>query len=101
MQFLSSITADFCSSAYQKSYNQHQLICSMSKKGDCYDKAAMKNWNHSFKIEAVHVEHFLTPSEARFQVFEYIEVYYNRKRLHSNWNMSVPKRLKLKKSLSA
>jgi len=42
----------------------------MSKKGDCYDNAAMKSWNHRFKVEAVHGERFLTRSEAKYQVFE-------------------------------
>ena len=45
--------------------------------------AAMESWNHSFKVEAVHGERFLTRSYAKHHVFEYIEVYYNRKRLHS------------------
>ena len=48
----------------------------MSKKGDCYDNAAMESWNHSFKVEAVHGERFRTRSETKHQVFEYIEVYY-------------------------
>jgi len=42
----------------------------MSKKGDCYDNAPMESWNHSFKVEAVHGERFLTRSEAKYQVFE-------------------------------
>lgn len=75
--------SQYCSAAYQKLFHKHQLICSMSKKGDCYDNAAMESWNHSFKVEAVHGERFKTRSEAKYQVFEYIEVYYNRKRLHS------------------
>jgi len=75
--------SQYCSAAYQKLFCKHQLICSMSKKGDCYDNAAMESWNHSFKVEAVHGERFSTRSDAKYQVFEYIEVYYNRKRLHS------------------
>lgn len=55
----------------------------MSKRGDCYDNAAMESWNHSFKVEAVHGEKFATRVEAKNQVFDYIEVYYNRRRLHS------------------
>jgi len=43
----------------------------------------MESWNHSFKVEAVHGERFKTRTDAKYQVFEYIEVYYNRKRLHS------------------
>ncbi|KTC71399.1 IS3 element protein InsF [Legionella birminghamensis] len=55
----------------------------MSKRGDCYDNAAMESWNHSFKVEAIHGERFVTRECVKKQVFEYIEIYYNRKRLHS------------------
>jgi transposase InsO family protein len=54
----------YCSDAYQ-SFHKHQLICSMSKKGDCHDNAAMESWNHSFKVEAVHGERFQTRSDAK------------------------------------
>ena len=40
-------------------------------------------WNHSFKVEAIHGEQFLTPDTAKKHVFEYIEINYNLKRLHS------------------
>ena len=43
----------------------------------------MESWNHSLKVEAIHGERFATREAAKAQVFEYIEVYYNRKRLHS------------------
>jgi len=89
--------SQYCSAAYQKLFSQYQLVCSMSKKGDCYDNAAMESWNHSFKVEAVHGERFLTRSEAKHQVFEYIEVYYNRKRLHSKLGYVSPETFEAKK----
>lgn len=89
--------SQYCSAAYQKLFHKHQLICSMSKKGDCYDNAAMESWNHSFKVEAIHGERFKTRSEAKFQVFEYIEVYYNRKRLHSKLGYLNPEAFEAKK----
>ena len=46
--------SQYCSAAYQKLLDGHQLICSMSKKSDCYDNAAMESWNHSLKVEAIH-----------------------------------------------
>ena len=55
----------------------------MSKKGDCFDNAAMESWNGSLKVEAIHGETFNTREKVKKEVFEYIEVYYNRKRLHS------------------
>jgi transposase InsO family protein len=89
--------SQYCSAAYQKLFRKYQLICSMSKKGDCYDNAAMESWNHSFKVEAVHGERFVTRSEAKYQVFEYIEVYYNRKRLHSKLGYLSPIAFETKK----
>jgi transposase InsO family protein len=75
--------SQYCSHDYQKLLSHNGLICSMSKRGDCYDNAAMESWNHSFKVEAVHGEQFLTRVEAKEHVFDYIDVYYNRERLHS------------------
>ena len=89
--------SQYCSTVYHKLLNKHQLICSMSKKGDCYDNAAMESWNHSFKVEAVHGERFKTRSEAKYQVSDYIEVYYNRKRLHSKLGYLSPIAFETKK----
>jgi putative transposase len=75
--------SQYCSHDYQKLLLDNGLICSMSKRGDCYDNAAMESWNHSFKVEAIHGERFSTRALAKNHVFDYIDVYYNRKRLHS------------------
>lgn len=75
--------SQYCSADHRRLLRDHQLLCSMSKKGDCYDNAAMESWNHSLKVEAIHGERFLTREMAKAQVFDYIEVYYNRRRLHS------------------
>ena len=45
----------------------------------------MESWNHSLKVEAVHDVRFMTRAEAKQQVFDYIEVYYNRKGFIPNW----------------
>jgi putative transposase len=55
----------------------------MSKEGDYHDNAAMKSWDYSFKDEAGYGERLKTRADAKYQVFEYIEPYYTRKRLHS------------------
>lgn len=80
----------YCSHAYQKQLKENGLICSMSKKGDCYDNAAMESWNHSLKVEAIHGERFSTRAHAKQAVFEYIEIYYNRTRLHSKLGFISP-----------
>ena len=61
----------------------HQLVCSMSGKGNCYDNACAESFFHSLKVEAIHGERFATREEMLHTVFEYIEVDYNRSRRQS------------------
>lgn len=75
--------SQYCSHDYQQLLAENGFIFSMSKRGDCFDNASMESWNHSFKVEAIHGENFLTRAHAKNHVFDYIEVYYNKKRLHS------------------
>ena len=88
--------SQYCSRAYQKLFIAHGLICSMSKRGDCFDNAAMESWNHSFKVEAIHGEKLTTRALTKNLVFEYIEVYYNRKRLHSTIGYESPESFEIK-----
>jgi transposase InsO family protein len=87
--------SQYCAHEYQALLREHGLICSMSAKGNCYDNAAMESWNHSLKVEAVHGERFVTRAIARSQVFDYIEVYYNRQRLHSKLGYKSPTEFEL------
>ena len=81
--------SQYCAHDTRRLLKAHGLIASMSKKGDCYDNAAMESGNHSLKVEAIHEERFSTRQDAKKQVFEYIEIYYNRKRLDCGlWYLS-------------
>lgn len=62
----------------------------MSKKGDGYDNAAMESFFHTLKVEQVHGARYLTREEAKTDVFEYIETYYNRERRHSTLKYPSP-----------
>lgn len=75
--------SQYCSADYQALLNEHGLICSMSKRGDCYDNAVMESWNHSYKVETIHGERFATRWQAEKTTAEYIDFYYNVKRRHS------------------
>lgn len=88
--------SQYCSGDYQRLLRGNSLVCSMSKRGDCYDNAAMESWNHSLKVEAIHGERFVTRQMAKDQVFEYIEIYYNRKRLHSRLGYLSPEAFELR-----
>ena len=89
--------SQYCSNAYQVLISSSNLICSMSKRGDCYDNAAMESWNGSFKVEAIHGESFSTREIAKKHIFEYIEIYYNRVRLHSSLGYKTPERFESEK----
>jgi putative transposase len=56
----------------------------MSRKGDCYDNALMESFNGTLKTECVERESYQTRLQARRSIFEYLEVFYNRQRLHSS-----------------
>ena len=72
----------------------HNMEASMSRKGDCWDNAVMESFWSTLKTELVNLEHYATHEQARASIFEYIEVFYNRKRLHSSLgyvSLSAPK----------
>ena len=75
--------SQYASLAFQESLMQVGAVCSMSKKGDCWDNAVVESFFSTLKREMVSHEHFETRKEARLAVFEWIEVWYNRKRRHS------------------
>ena len=59
------------------------MICSMSRKGNCWDNAPTESWFNSFKNERVRSMRYATHTDMKAASFEYIEVFYNRKRQHS------------------
>lgn len=62
----------------------------MSRRGDCWDNAAMESFFHSLKTECIHHERFQTRNEAKKTIFDYIEVFYNQVRRHSFLNYLSP-----------
>ena len=88
----------YCSKRYQKLLKQNKLICSMSRKGCCYDNAAMESFFHTLKVELVYCEFYVTRQQARQSIFEYIETYYNSQRRHSAIENQIPMQYELKNS---
>jgi transposase InsO family protein len=76
--------SQFASAAYRRTLAAHQLIPSMSRKGNCYDNAFIEAFWSSLKYEVVYHRRFATRAEARTAIFDYIESFYNRTRLHSS-----------------
>ena len=58
------------------------MTCSMSRKGNCWDNAPTESWFISFRNERVHSVRYTSDAEMKAKAFEYIEAFYNRKRMH-------------------
>jgi transposase InsO family protein len=75
--------SQYTSKDFRKLLKKHGIIASMSGTGNCYDNSAMESFYHTLKTEHVYFEHYNTREEAKRSIFEYVEVFYNRKRRHS------------------
>ena len=82
--------SQYASDNFQALLRDNNIECSMSRKGDCWDNAAMESFFHSLKTECVYHEKYLTREEAKKSVFDYIEVFYNRQRKHSYLGYQTP-----------
>jgi putative transposase len=81
--FHSDRGSQYCSNDYQKMLKSFGFICSMSRKGNCWDNAVAESFFHSIKTELIYTERYATREIAKQSIFQYIEVYYNRVRRHS------------------
>ena len=82
--------SQYCSNKFQKLLMKHNIVSSMSKKGDCYDNACSESFFHTLKVEAIHGELFPTRESMRETVFEYIESDHNRIRHHTTIGNTSP-----------
>ena len=73
----------YSSFSYRNLITANDGLCSMSRKGDCYDNAVAESFFGSLKTELVDHEDYLTKEQARRSLFEYIELFYNKRRRHS------------------
>jgi putative transposase len=76
--------SQFASAAYRQLLARHGLIASMSRKANCYDNAFIESFWSTLKYELVYHHRFTTRTHARTAIFDYIETFYNRIRLHSS-----------------
>ena len=82
--------SQYASGNYQKLLRDHQITCSMSRKGDCWDNAVMESFFATLKTELIYHERFLKRENAKLKIFDYIEMFYNRKRRHSSLGYKSP-----------
>lgn len=82
--------AQYASKKYRNLLLQYKLTGSMSRKGDCWDNAVAESFFHTLKTELINSEDYQSRSQAKRDIFEYIEVYYNRLRRHSSISYCTP-----------
>ena len=76
--------SQYASGEYQERLSKARILCSMSRKGNCYDNAPVESFFATLKRELVHRTRFETHEKARQALFWWIEVWYNRRRRHSS-----------------
>ena len=83
-------SGQYAAGPYRKVLRRHGIRQSMSRRGNCLDNAPMESFFASLKKEHVHHTRFRSRAEARAAVFEYVEIFYNRQRLHSGLGYRTP-----------
>lgn len=82
--------SQYCSQAYQRQLTEYGMLASMSRKGNCWDNAPTESFFNSLKNERTHQARYVTRDEAQQDTFDYIELFYNRRRRHSALNFLSP-----------
>lgn len=82
--------SQYASDRYLSLLSSHGITASMSRKGNCYDNAMVESFFRTLKVELIYGRKFATRAEAMSAIFEYIEVWYNRRRLHSALDYQTP-----------
>ena len=82
--------SQYASADYQRVLKDWGIVCSMSRKGDCWDNAVAESFFATLKLELVYDCIFATRAQATSAIFEYIEIFYNRDRFHSSLGYLTP-----------
>jgi putative transposase len=82
--------SQYASNEYRELLKDYGMVCSMSRKGNCWDNAVAESFYSALKMELIHHKRYRTREEARRDIFDYIEIFYNRQRLHSQLGYKTP-----------
>jgi transposase InsO family protein len=82
--------SQYASASYRARLEQHGIDVSMSRRGDCYDNAVVESFFGTLKQELVHHARWANLTQARMAIHDYVEVFYNRRRLHSSLDYRTP-----------
>jgi transposase InsO family protein len=94
--FHSDRGSQYASEAYRKFLKNSHITPSMSRSGNCYDNAYVESWFASLKKEWIYRHNYVNERELKSLIFEYIEIWYNKKRKHSALDYQSPEQYKLK-----
>ena len=92
--------SQYASNDFQNKLTELGFECSMSGKGNCYDNAVVGSFFHTLKVELVHVTKFETRNQAVSEIFNYIEGFYNRVRMHSTLGYCSPEQFEQQSELA-
>ena len=81
--FHSDRGSQYCSKEFRRQLTEYRMVQSQSRKANCWDNACVESFFHTLKTELVYHEDFQTRDEAQCVIFEWVEAFYNRQRLHS------------------
>ena len=93
-------SAQYAATSYQRLLEVHGLHPSMSRKGNCWDNACVESFFGTLKRELVYHRRYATREEATQDIFEYIEVFYNRQRRHSTLGYHSPAEFEAKTAVA-
>jgi len=83
----------YASATYQSQLKEYGMVCSMSRKGNCWDNAVIESFFKTLKTQCVYQQNYQSRKEAKQSIFEFIEVYYNQKRKHSTLGYLTPSQI--------
>lgn len=92
--------AQYTSHVFRQELEKNGMLCSLSRKGDCYDNAVVESFFKTLKTELMPEKYFKNREDARIRLFNYIEVFYNRQRLHSALGYLSPQEFEAKHTLT-
>ncbi len=93
--------SQYASQDYQDALEARGIVCSMSRRGNCWDNAVIESFFATLKLELIYRRSFSSREEARLAIFEYIEVFYNRQRRHSYLGYTSPAEFELRSPSAA
>ena len=88
--FHSDQGGQYTSHAYQRRLEEYEIRCSMSRGGQCWDNAVVESFFGSLKRECVNETIYDSHDQAKTEIFDCLEIFYNRQRLHSYLNDQTP-----------